>query len=269
LNPVPLQWTRLPFFFDPSGLRADVQAIPPDAWIPHFNRQDYEGAWSSVALRSRSGRSEDIVPHGEAEEFGDTPFARQCPHLQAAVEAFEFPKKSVRLLRLHAGSRVREHCDRDLGLANGELRIHVPVLTNDGVEFVVANRRLILRAGESWYIDFSQPHRIHNRSSSDRIHLVIDGKANGWALALLERASREIVTETYNPAGVADLQAFCEMVYEDQELQARLLKIPDQRQFLQEVVAAAAERGCEFELAVAESALKQRTHEWLMRSVSA
>lgn len=263
MPPVPLPWTKLPFFFDPAGLRAEVQSIPADAWVPHFNQHDYEGQWSSVALRSKGSRSDAIT--GAAEDFHDTQLAAQCPHLRAAVEAFEFPKKSVRLLRLHAGSRVREHRDSDLGLSDGELRIHVPVSTNEDVEFVVSNRRLILREGESWYIDFSQPHRIHNRSTSDRIHLVIDGTVNDWATALLDRSVREIATESFEPAGITSLRRFSEMVFEDPQLQSQLLAITDQRRFLDAVVAAGAANGCAFDLAEAESILDQRKREWLLR----
>lgn len=263
MTAVSLPWTKLPFFFEPAHLRADLQAIPGETWVPHFNQQDYAGQWSSVSLRSRTGRSTDIVPQGNADAFSDTPLAATCPHLQAAVDAFDLPKKSVRLLRLHAGSRVREHRDADLGLADGELRIHIPVATNDDVEFVVANRRLVLKEGEAWYIDFSQPHRIHNPSATDRIHLVIDGTVNDWARALLERSAREIVTETFEPAGVAGFRNFREMVFEDAQLQAKLLKIADRDELLDVVVAMGEGRGCRFDREVAESAFNQKRHEWM------
>ncbi len=269
MPPVSLPWTKLPFFFDPAGLRADLQAIPAATWVPHFNHQDYAGQWSIVSLRSKSGRSDDIVPLGGAAEYRDTPLAAACPHLKAAVDAFEFEKKSVRLLRLHSGSRVREHRDRDLGLAEGELRLHVPVTTNERVEFVVSNRQLVLREGESWYIDFSQPHRIDNRGTSDRVHLVIDGKANEWAMSMLERAAREIVTDTFEPAGMTSFRAFCEMVYDDESLQAALMAIEHVDSFLEAVVKAGRERGCDFGMSEAESAYSQRSREWLERSVIA
>jgi hypothetical protein len=263
-NVVPnsLQWTRLPFFFDPAGLQADLDRIEPAEWIPHFNQQDYDGEWSSVALRARGGRTNNILPMGDVEEFGDTPLASRCPHLKAAMDAFKLPKKSVRLLRLHAGSKVREHRDRDLGLDRGELRIHVPVATSDEVEFVVANRRLVLREGEAWYIDFSQPHRIHNRGTSDRTHLVIDGVVNDWALNLLERGLSEMVTETFEPAGAESFRQFREIVFDDAELQDQLLAIADKTQFLEAVMAAGGRRGYAFEAAVVESEWNHRLREW-------
>jgi hypothetical protein len=175
----------------------------------------------------------------------------------------------VRLLRLHAGSRVREHRDADLGLADGELRIHVPVVTSEQVEFVVANRRLMLREGEAWYIDFSQPHRIDNRGASDRIHLILDGTLNEWAAALLQRSVEEIVTETFEPAGAAGFRVFREMVFEDLQLQEEMLRAAERPRFLQAVVAAGAERGYGFGMAEVESILNQRRREWMERSVGA
>ena len=260
--PTNLQWTRLPLFFDPAGLRADLERIDAGEWIAHFNQQDYEGEWSSVALRAPGGRTNNIVPMGGVDEFEDTPLANRCPHLKAAMDAFKLPKRSVRLLRLHAGSRVREHRDRDLGLDNGELRIHVPVATSDEVEFVVANRRLVLREGEAWYIDFSQPHRIENRGASNRIHLVIDGEVNDWALNLLERGLSEMVTETFEPAGAESFRQFREIVFEDAELQNQLMSIANPTQFVESVVAAGARRGYAFEAAVVEAESNQRQREW-------
>ena len=269
MPPVAIPWTKLPFVFDPVGLQEDLQSIPSQAWVPHFNPQDYSGEWSSVALRSRSGRADDITAQGAVEDFHDTPLAAQCPHLWAAVEAFELPLKSVRLLRLHAGSRVREHCDRDLRLDAGELRIHIPVATNKDVEFIVANRRLELGEGEAWYIDFSQPHRIDNRGDTDRTHLIIDGTLNDWAIALLQRALSEVVTESFEPERMASLRRFREQVLNDEGLQTELLKITDREKFLDAVVGAGRERGFAFELSEVESEFNERRRGWVERSVSA
>jgi len=272
-NVLMIPWTRLPMSFDPAPLRAELDAIAPERWKIHFNRADYEGQWSSVSLRSRSGRVDDGVAHGEVAEFQDTAMMQQCPHMRAVVEAFAFPKKAVRLLRLQAGSRVKEHCDRDLGLADGELRIHVPIATNDKLEFVVSNRRLVLREGEAWYIDFSQPHRIFNGGDSDRTHLVIDGRVNEWAQELLERGVREVVTETEAAPGVARFKEFCEQVCEDAALQDELMLemapgvFVGQEEFLGTVISAGAKRGYELNPEVVESFFTQQRKEWLQRSV--
>lgn len=265
---VPLPWTRLPFTFDAALLQREVTAFTEDAWQPHFNQNDYEGQWSSIALRSRSGRSDDILPNGSAEEYQDTPLLAASPALKAALDQFHIPMKSVRLLRLHAGSRVREHSDHDIGLADGELRIHIPVRTSDAVEFIVANRRLRLREGESWYIDFSQSHRIHNAGTEHRIHLVIDGVTNPWAIEMLQRSVREIRTESEEPAGTTYVRAFCNVVWEMPSLQALLMKPNHRDTFLDEVVASGNQHGFPFERSDAEAWLNSNRHDWLMRNAS-
>ncbi len=182
---------RLPFRFDMARLKAEVAAIPENLWQPHFNQADFEGEWSSVALRSRSGAATDIVPLGAAQDFRNTPLLAASPGLQVALQHFDFPLKSVRLMRLHAGSEILEHRDRDLSLAAGELRLHIPIFTSDAVEFYLAGERVSLREGECWYLDFSQPHRIANRGAYPRVHLVIDGECNAWARGLLRRSAEE------------------------------------------------------------------------------
>jgi Aspartyl/Asparaginyl beta-hydroxylase len=261
-----IQWTKLPFTFEPALLREDLAGILGGAWKPHFNHQDYAGDWSGLALRSLTGDAEDISPHGTAEEFKDTSLMEHCPHLRAVVGTFQLPVKSVRLLRLEAGSRVNEHSDPDLGLADGQLRIHVPVMTSEQVEFVVANRRLMLREGESWYIDFSQRHRIYNGGDSDRIHLIIDGEVNEWAMALLEKSAREIVTESFDPPGMMEFRRFQEMVYDDPNLQAALLRAIGKTELFREVVAVGAQRGYVFDMAVVESVFQANRRAWLMRA---
>lgn len=265
---VPLPWTRLPFTFDTEALQRDVAAFSADAWKPHFNQNDYEGQWSSIALRSRSGRSDDILPHGSAGDYQDTPLLATSPALKAAIDQFQIPLKSVRLLRLHAGSRVREHSDHDIGLADGELRIHIPIQTSDAVEFIVANRRLRLREGESWYIDFSQPHRIHNAGTDHRIHLVIDGTVNPWAVEMLQRSVREIRTESEEPAGMAQLRSFCNLVWNTPSLQASLMKPGYADAFLDEVVLSGSQHSFLFERSDAQAWLDNNRRDWMMRCAS-
>jgi len=263
---VTIPWTKLLFSFDPALLRRDLGLIPDAAWVRHFNGNDYSGQWSSVSLRSRTGCTDDIVPRGTPADFTDTPLARQCPGLMSVLQAFHFPTKSVRLLRLRPGSKVHEHRDADLGLADGEIRIHVPILTNDRVEFIVANRRLMLRPGEAWYIDFSQAHRIDNDGDTDRIHLVIDGTANDWALSLIRRSAAEIASETLEPDGVRGFRVFRDAVFDDPRLQAELLEITDRQKLFEAVVALGAARGHRFTLTEVQSAYEERRRAWMERS---
>jgi hypothetical protein len=244
-----------------------LDAIADAEWVLHFNRADFAGEWSGVSLRSRSGRVQDLSATGSPDDFSDTELMIRCPHLRAVVESLPFPLKAVRLLRLHAGSRVKEHRDPDLGLSDGELRIHVPVETNEQVEFIVANRMLPLKEGEAWYIDFSQPHRILNGGSTPRTHLIIDGHLNDWARELLHKASREIATETFDPPGMLQFDRFRSLVYEDSALQKELLEVRTPAALLQAVTTAGARCGFAFSPEDVDSVLQSNRREWMLRTL--
>lgn len=256
----PARWARLPLRFDPDRLHADLLRISGVEWPPHFNRGDYEGEWTGVALRSPGGSPSLIYSASDARPFVDTPLLEHCPYFRHVLSSFECPLKSVRLLRLGPGSRILEHIDRGLEYSAGELRFHVPIATNPETDFVVAGRRLPLNAGEAWYIDFSLPHRIHNRGTTDRIHMVIDGTVNHWAHSLIA-TSEHPPGEPAAPA--SDFEAFREIVFGDPELQSRLLAAPPQTQsFFPLVVELGRGLGFSFTATDVEIALRAAKRNW-------
>jgi Aspartyl/Asparaginyl beta-hydroxylase len=172
---------RLPLEFDPAPLQADVAALPAEDWVPHFNTSYYEGDWSGVALRAIGGAARVLYPDpSPTDPWEDTEILGYCPALAAAVAAFECEKLSVRLLRLGPGASVREHTDHNLGYEDGEVRFHVPVLTNAGAVFELEGRPIEMLPGESWYVDFNLRHRVANGGAEPRVHLVLDCVVNDW-----------------------------------------------------------------------------------------
>jgi len=92
-------------------------------------------------------------------------------------------------MRLAPGSVIKEHHDHDLSFEQGMVRIHIPVATNEGVDFRLNGARVAMPAGSSWYLRLSDPHSVANRGAADRVHLVIDAGVNDWVAALFERAT--------------------------------------------------------------------------------
>ena len=185
---------RLPLAFDPAGLARDLARLSSDEWISHYVRQNYEGDWSVVALRSPAGETHPIRminADPTARAFVDTPLLRACDYFPQVLAAFECPLRVVRLMRLTPGSRIKEHTDLDLSFEDGMVRIHIPVTTNPDVEFYLNGSRVVLQAGSAWYLRLSDPHRVFNGGSADRVHLVIDAHVNGWMEALFDAALRE------------------------------------------------------------------------------
>jgi hypothetical protein len=192
---------RLPLDFDRARLRRDLEGVEPERWVAHFNADYYDGEWSGVALRAVDGLASQIYPDPTASgRYDDTPVLTRSPYFQAVLAAFECPLNSVRLLKLAARSSIREHRDYQLSHTHGEVRIHVPILTNDDVAFYLDGELLPMREGEAWYLDLELPHRVDNRSDHDRVHLVIDCVENDWLDGLL--AGGAVAAEA-SEAGVA------------------------------------------------------------------
>ena len=179
---------RLPMAFDPARLAADLAAFDGDEWVAHFVRQNYEGDWSALPLRAQVGATHPIQmiysPPGVT-DFADTPFLSRAPYFAEVIAAFACPVTCVRLKRLTPGSVIKEHHDNDLAAEEGVARIHVPVATNDRVEFLLNGTPVTMKPGEAWYLRLADPHAVANRGDADRVHLVIDVLVDDWMRGML------------------------------------------------------------------------------------
>lgn len=266
---------KLPLTFDPQGLKADLNQISADEWVRHFNDQYYEGEWSGVALRAVEGASRQLYSDpGKDEAFTDTPVLARCPSLQRALAALECPVKSARLLKLGAGARIIEHRDYNLSLDDGEVRLHVAITTNPLVDFYLNGERVVMNPGECWYINANLPHKVENRSDSDRVHLVIDCKVDDWLRSLAASASEQIeapraslASDKDRPSSPAELDRFCNSVFEDVSLQERLRQVIDRELFIELVVQFGEDRGFSFNAQDVDEAIRANRRAWFERWV--
>lgn len=183
---------QFPLYFDTNLLKNDINKVLSTNWIKHYNTNDYEGDWSSIALMSQGGKSENIyaLPSNN-NEVTFTEILDACQYFKEVINQFKFQKTSVRLLRLSVGAEIKPHKDYCLGYEDGCFRIHIPVITNDEVEFILDNERLIMKEGECWYINANFTHSVANRGTNDRIHLVIDGIRNEWTDVLFFKNAKK------------------------------------------------------------------------------
>ena len=190
LDPIPDR-VRLPLDFDPEALAADLAGIAEDEWIGHVARGNFEGRWDIIPLRSAAGETHPlrlINTDPGAAEFVDTPWLARMPAFRAALGRLRCTLRSVRLMRLAAGSRIREHKDA-LDAELGMIRLHVPVVTSPDVDFRLAGRRVEMAPGSVWYLRLTETHSVANRGMRDRIHLVIDTVMNDWLERMLRQGS--------------------------------------------------------------------------------
>ena len=176
------KYLKLPFQFDEKMLVADLETITGSQWIPHFNKEGYNGKWNSIALYARGGDSTNIFAMNAGDEtILETPIMKDCLYFKVVIDHFKCTLLSVRLLRLEVGADIKPHSDYNLGYEDNNFRIHIPIKTNDDVYFILDGNRLIMLPGECWYTNVNYVHSVSNKGKTDRIHLVIDGERNAWS----------------------------------------------------------------------------------------
>lgn len=179
---------QLPIRFDTAALRHDLTALGSSDWISHFVTQNYSGDWSVLPLRGKAGATHPVMmiySDPGCTDFADTPFLDACPYFKEVLASLHCPLQCVRLMRLTAGSVIKEHRDHDLAAETGNVRLHLPVTTNPGVDFLLNGTRAVMQPGELWYLRLADPHSVVNRGDADRVHLVIDATMNPWLEAQL------------------------------------------------------------------------------------
>jgi hypothetical protein len=259
--PTPPKAARLAMNFDPADLQADLETLGTGEWTAHFNTGFFNGDWSGAALRAAAGSANAMHADTHQGEFSDTALLQQCGHLRAVVESFKCPLRSVRLLRLTAGSNIREHRDYDLGYDAGEVRIHVPVITHPGVEFYLDGRRIIMNEGECWYLDLNLPHRVRNRGETDRVHLVIDCQLNDWLRGMIAGAIPDEGLES-------GFESFRRLVLSEPLIQDELVAITDRDTFFSHAVELGRKHGLDFLEDDVETALQGARRKWMERWIA-
>ncbi|WP_127019540.1 aspartyl/asparaginyl beta-hydroxylase domain-containing protein [Rheinheimera mangrovi] len=166
-----------------SQIQHELEQLMQLEWYAHVNKRDYQGGWDVLPLRCAS---EHLNGHGILQSFAiypsdhwsNLPQLEQSPALLRFVTALPFSVKSVRLMRLHPGAKIKPHRDHGLCLEQGEARLHLPLQTNPLLKFFVNDQLVPMQAGELWYINADQVHQVENKGSESRINLVLDVVVN-------------------------------------------------------------------------------------------
>jgi LPS sulfotransferase NodH len=185
---------RLPRRFDVERLKAEVAALPAEAWAPHPN--DIPGN-SSVRLISTDGGENDRVDGA----MRATAHLARVPYIRQVLASFGVPWSRTRLLRLAAGARVPQHADINYHWFY-RVRVHIPIVTRSEVRFTCDGVSVHMAAGEAWVFDNWRLHEVDNPTPDERIHLVADtaGSAAFWQLVGSSEDPATAVTEVrYTP----------------------------------------------------------------------
>lgn len=74
---------------------------------------------------------------------------------------------------LPAKQKIPVHCDGGYYLLNVH-RLHIPIITNDAVEFFLNGDVINMKTGSCYEINNAREHGVSNNGDTDRIHLIMD-----------------------------------------------------------------------------------------------
>ena len=179
---------KLPFQFDAGELLNEVMALPEEAFAEiessHINRGGLIACNLLEVDLEWAGHRNDHSGSVEGGPMKHGKWLLACEAIRKVVDSFPSFKNLARIHRLQPGAYILEHTD-PVGWNTGLFRIHVPLVTGAGSEFILAGEALQFAAGEAWCLDVGVPHRVRNHDDKERIHLVLDCERNAWWEELL------------------------------------------------------------------------------------
>ena len=183
---------RLAMGIDVSAMQSEIAVLTRGDWTRHFVTQHFDGDWLVLPLRAPVGADHPILQIANnpgTKHWTDTPWVDTLPACADWVRN-QCPGRvgAARLMALAPGSHIHEHRDAALSAADGMVRLHLPILTNDGVDFRLNGTRVVMAEGELWYLRLTDPHSVANRGGGTRIHLVVDTVPDAAFNAILAAA---------------------------------------------------------------------------------
>jgi hypothetical protein len=161
---------------DHAPLKDALQTVPPEAWLEEQVRQqrfEVHRYTQSIILIFAQGWPKIKVSQRQGWQY----FAREAEPVVKQIIKAHYPQNGqvirAMLARLVAGGVIEEHMDEHPSFAIGH-RIHVPLITNDDVDFTVRGELFHLAEGVAYEVSNLDFHAVNNRSAVDRVHFIFD-----------------------------------------------------------------------------------------------
>lgn len=136
-------------------IRDECRALGPDAFEPWVQRQMYGAGWNVCGLLAFGRRVE--------------PGIAACPRTAAITLAIP-GVTTVGFSRLAAGAHIQPH----VGWVETVYRLHLGLVVPAGCTLRVGTQTRPWKEGECLVFDDTVEHEAHNRSTEDRIVLLLD-----------------------------------------------------------------------------------------------
>ena len=166
---------------DPAPLAFAIDSFGEEAWLEHASRQQMYHMHSQTQtiplLFDDDGRHTDPTPWPRLAQLAPLiePVLEQIRKANQPADGSADQGYFIRIVatRLSPHSFITPHRDGGHSLLRAH-RYHVPIKTDKGVDFKIADEVRNLAAGEIWEINNRRVHAVRNQSDSPRIHLIID-----------------------------------------------------------------------------------------------
>jgi hypothetical protein len=160
-----------------ESLKKKVTSIPPYEWKIWLERKEFFDQKDSdtILLYNLAEKNNPVFNRSLSNVKYLRLFEKELEECYNKIHTV-YPNgepKRVMLVSLPAGSAVKPHTDLGYHLEKSH-RIHLPLVTNRDVEFVVNGVTIDMQEGVLVEINNNTTHWVNNNSTDERIHLIID-----------------------------------------------------------------------------------------------
>jgi len=175
---LPHRFYKFPLRFDVERLRAELEAIPEEAW--RFHPQNFNGN-SALPLIATEG---DVESDGFEPPMEPTEYLLRSPYIMQALAEFRTVLGRARFMRLEPGHGVPVHFDIRYYWRT-HCRVHIPLITDPAIRFHCESESVHMAEGEAWTFDNWRNHWVVNETPVRRVHLTFDtyGSNEFWDMA--------------------------------------------------------------------------------------
>ncbi len=167
-----------------APLKAAMLGATKDEWLEEQLRQktfDVHAKTNSIILLFAEGWPDiNITKHNGWGRYSHI----AMPVMQEIIRK-HYPVQGtiIRAMfaKLLAGMSIDEHFDDHPTFTIGH-RIHVPLVTNEDVRFVIAGENYNLKEGIAYEVSNLDYHYVANPSDQDRVHFIFDYVEDGAAI---------------------------------------------------------------------------------------
>lgn len=166
---------------DHAAMKAATLAATKEEWLAEQLRQktfDVHAATHSIILLFAEGWPDvTISKHDGWARY--SPIA--MPVMQEVIKKHYSPQGTIiraMFAKLLAGKSIDEHFDDHPTFSIGH-RVHVPLITNERVRFVIDGADYHLKEGVAYEVSNLDYHYVANPSDEDRVHFIFDYVEDG------------------------------------------------------------------------------------------